>query len=455
MTVHALTGLFALNALYLLCGAAVLWTARGWSTWLDFARLMGLAYMTGVVVAATLWMLLLIVGIPFSGWLILATPVALAVAAVAAGRRLGRSRPTLGALRGTDALLVTACGVAAAGLFLEGLFRKARLAGLYNWDAWSFWVPKGKVIYLLGELDAGFFTAFPGPSYPPLVPILDAAAFHAMGGLDVNTLHVQYWFFAVGFVWALAGLLAERVPGWILWPFVLLALVVPRLGPRFTIPEADLLLDAFFVLAAVLVFFWILDGGRWRLGLAAVLMCGMVSTKREGILLAALLLGTALAVSIRCRRGLWPPLFIAALAVSAVGAPWRIWYAVHGIEGEGAGGSLDSGRLWDSLRLAFDVLFASDYWSVIVAVTLAALLLGLVGRAYVPVAFFGMLLVLVTVGGGLITWAIPELEITQELGANPIVRYMGAAALLCAAAGPIVLADVWERATKRANVVSS
>ena len=53
--------------------------------------------------------------------------------------------------------------------------------GLYWFDAWSFWVPKAKAIYFFGGLDEEFFTELPGASYPLLVPVLDAAAFHAMG----------------------------------------------------------------------------------------------------------------------------------------------------------------------------------------------------------------------------------------------------------------------------------
>ena len=66
--------------------------------------------------------------------------------------------------------IVAAVGIALTVLFVEALFRRARLSGLYNWDAWAFWVPKGKAIYFFGGLDEGFFTSLPGSSYPPLVP---------------------------------------------------------------------------------------------------------------------------------------------------------------------------------------------------------------------------------------------------------------------------------------------
>lgn len=353
--------------------------------------------------------------------------------------------------------MVTAVGISATGLLIEGLFRMSRLSGLYWWDAWSFWIPKAKAIYFFGGLDEQFFTALPGSSYPPLIPVLDAAAFHLMGSPDVVTLHLQYWFFGVGFVWALAGILSERVPAWILWPFVLLLLVAPRIGRRFHITEADLLLDYFFVLASVLIFLWLLDRARWRLVVATVLLGGMVLTKREGLLLAAVLLAAALLASARQWRSAWPALGVVAAVVVAVAAPWRIWYVVNGVAGEApAGGGLDptenTERLWPSLRLAIDVLLSSDYWSLIIPVALGALILAALVRAYVFAVFFGALVAFITLGGGWITWAIPELPITQELGGNPIVRYMGSAALVCAAASPLLLAAAWSAVTTREEV---
>jgi len=452
LTVHALAGLALLNLLYLASGAGLLWFVRGWESWVDLARLAGLAYLTGVAGVGSVWTLLLILGMPFSLGLVVAVPVAVVLTGFVGGRMRGRHRPTLGSIGAGRSLIVTGVGIAAAGLFLEALFRNARLSGLYWWDAWSFWVPKAKAIYFFGGLDEQFFTTLPGSSYPPLVPVLDAAAFHLMGGPDVVTLHVQYWFFGVGFVWALAGLLAERVPAWMLWPFVLLLLVAPRIGRRFHITEADLLLDFFFVLAAVLVLFWILDRARWRLMVATILLCGMVLTKREGLLLAAVLLAAALLTSAREWRSAWPALGVVAVVAAAVAAPWRIWYVVHGVAGEGPTGngfnpSENPERLWPSLRLALDVLFDSGYWNVIVPVAIGALILAALVRSGVPVVFFGTLIALVTLGGGWITWAIPELPITEELGGNPIVRYIGSAALLCVAASPVLLAAAWSAAT--------
>lgn len=453
MSAHALAGLAALNALYLVGGLAILWVFRGWDTWAEIARLTGLAAIVGVAAIGSVWTLALIIGVPFTPVTMLALATVVTLVSSVAARRRGRGRPTTRATRRERGLVVAAVGISATALLLAGLFRAARLSGLYWWDAWSFWVPKAKAIYYFGELDVEFFTGLPGSSYPPLVPVLDAAAFHAMGSPDVVTLHIQYWIFGAMFVWALAGLLAERVPGWILWPFVLLPLVAPRIGPRMLITEADLFLDFLFVLAAVLLVTWILDGDRWRLVVATILMSGMVLTKREGLLLAAVLVAVTLLTSVRKWRVTWPAVGLSAVAVVAVAAPWRIWYLMRGVAGEAPAGGLapstGTERLWPSLDLAFDVLLSSVYWSVLVPVAIGAIILALLVRAHVLVVFFAAVILLVTVGGGWITWAIPELEITQELGTNPIVRFMGAAALTCAAASALLLAEAWKSVSSR------
>ena len=449
MSLQALAALVGLNALYLLAGAAFLWLVRGASDWIDVVRLAGLAYVVGVVLTGSLWTFVLIADVPFSLGVVLAVPIALTGVFVAAGRRRGRRIPRGGRLPGGTPLIVTAVGVAAAGVLLEGLFRMARLSGLYWFDGWSFWVPKAKAIYFFGGLDEQFFTELPGASYPLLVPALDAAAFHVMGGPDVVTLHAQFWLLAVGFVWALAGLLAERVPPWILWPFVLLLLLAPRIGRRFQIAEADLWLDYLLVLAALLVGVWLLEQERWRLVVATVLLSGTVLTKREGLLLATLLFSAALVTTARQWRARWPAIALSALAVAVVAAPWRLWYVAHDIEGEAGSQGLiqqdDLGGVWPAVRRALEVFWDPGYWNVIVPLFVGSLVVAALARVGTLLVFFGTLTGLVLAGGMWATWVFSQTGAGFVLGGNFIIRYMGAAALLCVAATPLLLASAWPR----------
>jgi hypothetical protein len=449
VTVRAILGLTALNGAYAVLGIAILWVLRGLPRWSDALRLAGLGYLLGVAAFGVVWTQLLVLGVAFGGWEIVLSLVCGAAAALGAGVLLGRGLPRgfgdPGRHASAAAMLVTAAGVALTGLLLEALFRSARLQSLQTYDAWAFWVPKAKALYFFGGLDQQVFTTFPNANYPPLVPILDAAAFHAMGGADVVTFHLQYWFLAVGAVSAVAGALYRHVPAWLLWPPLVLVLSVPRVASGLLAPQADVLVDALFVVGALVLALWLRDGRGWRLGAAAVLLSGAVVTKREGLLFAAAALAVVLAASLS-RSGAWSRVLVVAAAVAASALPWRLWYGHHGIGGEGpsdagVGGSLD--RFLDSLRLSVDVLFDTTLWSVLPVVALIALGAALVWGDRRLAAFLGALLGLVFLGGAWATYSYRELPITADEALNPIVRYTGAIVLLASAGLPLLLTTVW------------
>jgi hypothetical protein len=450
VTVRAILGLAALNGAYAVLGLTLLWAVRGLSRWSDVLRLAGLGYLLGLASFGIVWTQLLVVGVTLDGWTLVLSLVLGAAAAAGAAVLLRREHP-----RGfgdparhvpTGGLLVTAGGIALAGLLLEVMFRSARLQSLQAYDAWAFWVPKAKAIYYFGGLDHQLFTTLANPTYPPVVPILDAAAFHAMGSADVSTFHLQYWFLVVGATAAIAGCLYRHVPAWLLWPSLLLVLTVPRIASGLLVPQADVLVDVLFVVSVLLLVLWLRDGRGWRLAVVAVLLAGAGLTKREGLLFAAAALGVGLAASFGRRQAAWPRLLAVAALVAVAAVPWRLWYSRQGIGGEapsdaGAGGSVD--RLLDALRLSFDVLFDTTLWSVVPIVALVA-----VGAAFVwgdrrVAAFLAAVLVLVFLGGAWVTYAFRELPITADEALNPIVRYTGAIVLLAAVATPLLLASVW------------
>jgi hypothetical protein len=290
------------------------------------------------------------------------------------------------------------------------------------------------------------FTTFPGPTYPPLVPILDAASFHAMGGADTTTLHLQYWFIVVGAVVAIAGALYRHVPAWLLWPPLLLVLTVPRVASGLLMPQADVLVDVLFVVGALLLALWLRDGRGWRLAAAAVLFAGAGLTKREGLFFVAAALVVALVASVGRRRAAWPQLVAVVVLVALAALPWRLWYRSHGLGGEapadaGIGGSVD--RIVDSLRLSADVFFDTTLWSVVPLVSLIAVGAALVWGDRRLAGFLGALLGLVFVGGAWVTYAYRDIPITASESVNPIVRYTGAVVLLAAVSIPLLLASVW------------
>ena len=146
--------------------------------------------MTGDAALGVALSIELVLGVPFRLATVVLTCLALTVAGLVLGRALGREHPfARGGGSGGIGLVAAAYG-ALVVVYVEALFRAGRLAALSNYDGWAFWVPKAKVIYLFGGLDERFFRELPNPTYPPLVPALEAAAFQA--GLAI-----------AGFVWVL------------------------------------------------------------------------------------------------------------------------------------------------------------------------------------------------------------------------------------------------------------
>jgi hypothetical protein len=442
VTVRALGGILALNLGYALAGMALLWGLRGFETWSTVLRLVGLGYLLGVAAFGVAWTALLVGAVPFGGAAIALSLAVIAAVGVVVGRVRRAAVPRgLPLAPATPMLLVSAAGVAFAGLFLEALFRAARLQSLQEYDAWAFWVPKGAAIFFFGGLDEQVFTTAPNATYPPLLPILDAAAFHAMGGTDVVTLHVQYWVLVVGVVAAAAGLLCRHVPAWILWPPLLLVLVVPRFGERLLAPQADVLVDVLVVVAALLLALWLHDRAGWRVAAATLLLAAAVNTKREGILFAVCVLAAAFVVS-GPRR--WRPLGAAALVVGLALVPWRVWAAQHDIA-SGAPSSFSTDRLFDAVDLSARVLYSSSRWSILPLVATIALGAALIWGDRRLAGYVGLLGLLFFAGGVWSTVGFPELAITADESGNPIVRYTGSIILLAAVAIPLLLTSVWRR----------
>jgi hypothetical protein len=451
VTIRAISGLFALNGAFAVMGLTLLWAFRGFTRWADVLRLAGVGYLIGVAAFGGVWTQLLVVGVPFGGWAIVLSLLLASAVACAAGVRLGRPRPagfgwSVTRDEGSSAsLLVTATGVALVGLLLEAFFRSARLQSLQAFDAWAFWVPKAKAIYYFGGLDDQVFTTSAGPTYPPIVPILDAAAFHAMGTVDTVTFHLQFWFLVTGAVAAIVGGLHRHAPAWLLWPSIVLVMVVPRFGGRLLIPQADVLVDVLFAVGALLLVLWLADRRGWRLAAVAVLFAGATLTKREGLLFAAIALAVAVAATWRSRRAAWPVLGAVAAVVVAAAIPWRLWYRSHDLTGEappslGVAASLD--RALDSLRLSADVLFDTSLWSVVPFVLLIALAAAFAWGDRRLAAFVGALIVLVFLGGAWVTYSY-ALPVTADESVNPIVRYTGAIIVLASVSIPLLLASAW------------
>jgi hypothetical protein len=449
---HAIAGLLALNLLLLAVGVSILYALRGWASWGELLRLSGVAYLLGVAATGVVWTFELVVGIPFGFPGIVGTGAIVTLLAVAVGYRVGhrlprvRVRPELPRLS-----LVSVVFAALTVVYLEGAFRAARLAGLYEFDAWAFWVPKAKAIYYFGGFDEQFFRELINQPYPPLVPVLESAAFHFMGAPDVVTLHLQFWFLFAGFVGAVVGLLSGRVSPVFVWPPLLLMLVAPHVGGHFYQPTADFLLDELFAIAALLIALWLIDRKDWQLVAAGFLLAAVMLTKREGYAFAASAIVAALVVTARERRGAWPKLIAVGLVAAATTLPWRVLLAVRHLGGGGpeAGGTglfsnLD--RAWPSLRLALSTVFDYHLWLVVTPLAVVAIVAAFAAGGRTLPLYTTLVYVFAVVAFTYSTWAFPSLGISKKPALNPIVRLTGELALLAPGLVPLLLARAWRGA---------
>jgi hypothetical protein len=450
VTVRAIVGLGALNTLVLCVGIAAIAGVRGFASRIELVRLAGFAYLVGVALVGVVLSLELVLGAPFSLGSVVATCAILIVACLLLRSPLARWRSALPVVRTRGIGLVgTAFGLLLI-VYLEALFRAARLPGLSAWDAWAFWVPKAKAIYFFGGLDEQFFRELVNPTYPPLVPALQASAFEFMGSPDQVTLHLQYWFFACGFVAAVAGLVAPRVPGLLLWPALLLVLVSPRVVSRTLDPQADFLLDYFFALAALLVVLWLIERQPWQLACASLFLGAAMLTKREGQLFAACVVGAALVASWRELRWAWPRLVLGGACAAALALPWRFWFSSRDLEGEfpqaGVLGLLDHlDRPWPALRSVLGTAADYDLWLLVLPVVAFAILLALVAGARILPIYGFLLYGLMLLGFTWVLWAFVELELpfVQDEGVNPVVRLTGSLVIVSGALLPLLLDAAW------------
>jgi hypothetical protein len=441
-------GLAALNALFLVAGAGLLWAVRGWAAWTEFLRLAGVAYLMGVaaVVLPLVWLLTL--GLGPSVPVVIVVSVAIAWVGAYLGR--GRTRPSLRLRsRPREPLALLGAALAAvAVVWLEAYFRVARASGLEAFDAWSFWVPKAQAIYYFGGLDEELFRALAGPSYPILVPTLEASGFHFMGAADTNVLHVQFWLLLLGFVGAIAGLLRPRVPLFVVWGFLAAFVLMPELASRAIAPQGDWTLDFFFAAAALALALFLRDGESWLLVPYGLWLAAAMSTKREGQLLVACLVVAALVVTVRRRRWAWPRIVgVSALAFAAT-LPWRIWFSSRDLPGETPGASVSQlldnvDRILPSLRLVIELSFSSTLWLGVLPIAAAAAATLLVLKPTATSGLFALTTAFGIVGFTWILWSIDALPITPS-DATPIPRAVGALVLLAVALGPLLIYELLE-----------
>jgi hypothetical protein len=446
---RSLAGLIAAQALFLVAGVGILVALRTWKSWADLIRALGLAYMLGISAVGVAATLVLVGGFGVGTPVVVALSLGICAAGLIAAALLRRERPrglgftrphfgSLSLLGGTFALLTL--------VLLGALFRVARHQGLVAWDGWTFWVPKAKAIYFFGGLDEHLFRTLSNPSYPLLVPAVQAMDFHLMGSANATTLAVQYWFLLAGFVFAAWMLLRPLASSAVIWPFLALAVTMPELDKRILNAQADWPLDVLFAIAAICVARWLMTREPWLLGTYTVLMAGVMATKREGQLLALCLLLPLLAATWSSARFAWPRWIGLTALAYVLQIPWRIWWSSKGLTPDTPEVSFrrlpdHADRVLPAFRVVLALLFRYDLWLVSVPLAVAAALMLVARREYPLAVFYLGTSTLAVLGFVWILWSFLSFPL-DESQQEPIPRAAGSLALLSIALAPLLVARV-------------
>ena len=448
MNATTYAALLGFVATFSCAGLGLLAAMQGTPRIAHLARDLGLAYMLGIAALGSLLTLEVILGVPLSFASIFVSAGVLGAGGYLVGRRRGRGEPAMPVSLGRVELILTGALVVVMIVVLEAVFRGARLQGLYQWDAGSFWIPKAEAIYYTGGLDEEHFRTLPAPSYPPFLPVVHATFFHFLGSVQVIPLHLLHWTFLVGFVGAAARLLAPLTQPFLVWAAVLMVVVARGVG--IVPPGPDVLMDCLLGLGVLCVVTW-LAGREPRLFPAALVFISAAALlKREGLLLAACIAGAAVVASVGRFRLVWPRLVLLAVVPLLATLPWRVWFTHRGLPGNGPEvGPLDLfdhlDRLWPATTLVLGTLPDPAPWRSIVTVALAALAAALLAGERRLSIYTLSFLVLAALGFVWVMWSFPSLPLTKVGALNPIPRLVGSALIPAGLLAPILLREAMVR----------
>jgi hypothetical protein len=376
----------------------------------DSFAAIGLAFLAGICFVMTLAIALLTIGVPFRLPAFVVLSLATAVVGLLSRREwlrmLRLRRPALQSPRSAmrKANLQTwaaALGVVGFGAYVVIGTQAARVQPLNAWDAWSIWTRKAEVLFFSGSLPTDFFASsayvFMHPDYPILLPVFESVHFRAMGTIDTQAIHVQFWLLLVAFVWAILclGLRRGTILEWL--PLAIVISIAPAVYGQLFTAYADIPMALLLALGVLLLGEWLLTRDGKMLALSALFLVGSANTKNEGLMAAVVALVVAAAVTaLGPNRAGLRPLGLAAAAFVAGILPWRIWIAAHGIHGDiRLRSGLDpsyltshADRIWPSVESLYAQLIDQTSWLFIVPVGAAMALVCLLVRQRRSLAAF-------------------------------------------------------------------
>jgi hypothetical protein len=336
------------NGCFLAAGVGVTSLAGWWRGVRSLPGALGVSYLCGVAAFGVTAQLLYVLGASLARWQVLLVCAVLAVGSLRGLARRGKP-------------VVAAPPTAWGWLFWPVAGMLALLAvdlwyqPLWAYDAWTFWTPKAHALYALNGLSPGWFAQADllNRDYPLLLPAVEAAGFR-FTGYETRLLDLQSWLLLVGFLRAMYEIVRPRASPLLLWATLVLLVVAPSVADQLASAEADIPVAAFFGVAGLCAWLWLVEGSRPALVLAVVLSAGAAATKVEGLIFTiALFASLAVVVGLERPRRAVTPAAAGAVALLAGLLPWRIWIAHHGIHDQASFGRVaDLSFLADHLARA-------------------------------------------------------------------------------------------------------
>ena len=392
------------------------------------------------------------------GWrLDIAGLVALSVATAASGalriRRISSAETAVGLSTGgrirswpeRAAVAAAACALAVITVAALATFS---VKGVFEYDGWAMWGMKARAIAELGEANVEVFAS---PAYerlhleyPLLLPSHHALPLQADGAFSSNTIVLSCLAFGLAGLFAVWGILRDRVRASILLPTIAAIATAPALFGQLATAYADVPLAMLVAAGVVTAARWLVDRKLEWLTFATLFFSAAALTKNEGLLLAAAAYVALVAVATGRRRSV----ALSALVVALVYAPWKAYVVYHDLGAPdydlsssfdlpwvfdrlGRGPIAAEGLLREALGPAeFGLLVLLAVVAIAVTVALGPRDLGLFGLGFAALSFGG------------ITWiyVLTPYELTSFLGSNAD-RVVMAPVIAAAALAPLLVEE--------------
>ena len=388
---------------------------------LNAVAALGLAYLLGIATVLPAAIALLVFGVALSlpAFTVLALGIAAVGIAVGVVRRADAPPPRevvpLALPTRVDRVFVLGAAALLLGFALLVLPLYTSAATV-EWDAWSIWTRKAVALFELNTLVPAFWTAKPyafmHQDYPILLPLLENLHFKAIGRIDTQSVHVQFWLLLVAFPWAMGYLVARAGRAAVWAPVVLGAAAAPAIATVIIGGLADVPVALFVGCGVLALGMWVDTRDRSFLAIATVLLAGAASIKNEGLLAAgvALLMAAVVSVPERPRRSL-RDLGVAVAVFALAVAPWQVWAASAGVPKDvNAAEGLNPiylarhlDRVWPSVQSLQAQILDQARWSWFVPFAIVVIVMALVVRRATRAAAFYAL-----TGGGFflaLVWA--------------------------------------------------